>query len=455
MINILKNIYFPFEGKEVKGSLIFTDKIKTFIHGDDIEISVEGNTIDGEEKLLLPGFIDSHVHFNTPGFTHRETFEKGTRGAIKGGVTTIMDMPCTSLPPVVGKDEFENKYNVVKNDAWCDYAFHGGISANLFDKKDFEIFTTVSELASKGVTALKVYTLSGMETFKHLDNFQLMKTMRAAAHKGLTVMIHAEDASIITHLQNKYISEDKNKPLHYYNSRPEEAELVAINNVAYFSTLTGAKIHIVHISTYEGVKLVQNWRERGANITCETCPQYLEFNFNDLIEQGSILKTAPVIKTPEDSKNLWLELASGDIHFVTTDHAPCVFEKDKNTGSIWTDYGGIPGVEIIYPFLISEGYFKKKLTLERLIEISCLNQSNLFGINRQKNGLRPGSDADFVLVDKNTEYKVDASNFESIGKYSPFSGKTFKGKIENVFLRGEEVVKKGEIISKKGILIKR
>ncbi|MGM0607670.1 MAG: dihydroorotase [Candidatus Muiribacteriota bacterium] len=455
MFKIIKNIRFPFQGKETLGSVVFDDKIKSFIHGTDIELKIDGEVVDGGGKLLLPGFIDPHVHFNTPGFEERETFENGSRGAIKGGVTSIIDMPCTSLPPVVDSESYENKLKYVKNQAWCDYAFHGGVSGNLFEKEDFNIFSALSDLSSAGITALKVYTKSGMETFKELNNDELIKTMRAAAHKRIPVLVHAEEPTIINSLQKKFMKENKNKPIHYYNSRPEESELMAINTVGYLSLLTGATVHIVHISTASGVKLIEDWNNNGAHLSCETCPHFLEFNFRDFENKGAILKTAPVVKTPEDSKNLWKYLNNNLISFLTTDHAPCRFEGNKDTGSIWDDYSGIPGVETVYPFIISEGYLSNKISLNNLLKICCQNQARLFGLYPRKGSLLPGADADFVLVDTDKEWVVDSSKFESIGKFSPFDGRTFKGAIETVYLRGEPVVENNRLLKKKGDLLKR
>ncbi|MCK9223847.1 MAG: amidohydrolase family protein [Candidatus Muirbacterium halophilum] len=450
---LLKNVYYPVNDRFEKGNVLFDQKIRTFIYKDDILLeNVE--IIEGNGEYMLPGGIDSHVHFNTPGFENHETFEKGTKGAVKGGVTTIIDMPCTSLPPVVDEKGFNNKLNIIKDNAWCNFALHGGISGNLFEDNYFDVYSRVKQLKTLGVTALKIYTVSGMETFKALDNFQIFETMKAAVLNDIPIMIHAEDPSIVNTLTTKIKNSGKKSPLDYADSRPVEVELLAINNVAYMAKLTGAKIHIVHISSAEGVELVNEWQKKGTFITCETCPHYLEFNENDLNTFGGILKTAPVVKNQEDSEALWNYLKKGNISFITTDHAPCNVKTEKNTGDIWKDYAGIPGVEIVFAYILSEGYISGKLSLKRLIEISSQNAAKFFGLYPAKGNINPGADADFILFNPDENFTVEGQLFESIGKYTPFEGRKFKGKIKRVFISGEIVVDNDKIIKKIGNFVK-
>ncbi|MFW5782159.1 MAG: allantoinase AllB [Candidatus Muiribacteriaceae bacterium] len=448
----LSNIRLPIDDRLRDGEIIFDSRIVSVSTGKlDISVSEE---IDGNGMIALPGGIDPHVHFNTPGFTHHETFETGSRGAIKGGITTIIDMPCTSLPPVTDSDSLRNKLNAVSHSAWCDFGFHGGISGNVFDSGE-DLFKKLTSLKESGVTAIKVYTVSGMDTFRDLDNHQIFRTMKICARLDLPVMVHAEDKSTVNNLTAALKAEGRIDYRAYCDSRPVEAELIAVNNVCFMAYLTGAKTHIVHMSSGEGVKVVRSWKEKGANVTCETCPHYLEFSDEDFAEFKGILKTAPVVKGKNVRLELWEHLASGNIHFMSTDHAPCDPITEKNTGNAWDDYGGIPGVEILYPYMLSEGLMKKKINLKRLLDIMCRNSARLFGLYGRKGDILPGFDADIILFDTESEFQVNSRDFESVGKYSPFDNMTFRGSIASVFLRGERIYYKGELSKRCGKYLKR
>ncbi|MFA4840044.1 MAG: amidohydrolase family protein, partial [Candidatus Neomarinimicrobiota bacterium] len=170
----------------------------------------------------------------------------------------------------------------------------------------------------------------------------------------------------------------------------------------------------------------------------ETCPHYLAFSNEDLIEQGSVLKTAPVVKTKEDSGRLWKALANGEIVFVASDHAPCPAEQ-KQTGSIWTDYGGISGTGTLLPFMYSEGYRKGRITLAQLVELTSMNAAKRFGLYPKKGAFQVGSDADFVVIDEKQTVTVHGGDFLSKGKLTPFENWQFAGKIAATYLRGRRI----------------
>jgi len=184
--------------------------------------------------------------------------------------------------------------------------------------------------------------------------------------------------------------------------------------------------------------MIQEAQRKNIDISGETCPHYLAFNVNFLLNMGSILKTAPVIKSENDSEELWLGFQKNILSFITSDHAPCPPEQ-KQTESFWTDYGGISGTGTILPFLFSEGYMKGRITLEQFINLISTNPSKRFGLYPNKGILSAGSDADFICIDRNSDFIVNADKFLSKGKFSPFHNYTFKGKIISVFLRGKQI----------------
>jgi len=409
------------------------------------EITNAGNeTAAGDEKwinlrggLVLPGVIDGHVHFDDPGFTHREDFASGTAAAAAGGVTCVVDMPCTSLPPVVDAEALATKVRAIQSKAHVDFMLWGGISGNAMEQPDWR--DRLADLVDAGVAAVKVYCLSGMDTFTALDYDQLASAMEAAAELDVPIGVHAEDATIVRELTREITAAGGIDPADYAASRPVLAEVAAVRAIIWACRTTGARAHVVHLASGAALDLIADARGDGVPISAETCPHYLQFTVDDLARQGSLLKTAPVVKATTDRDRLWLGTTNGDIDFVTTDHAPAQWPEEKNTGSIWSDYGGVPGVETLLPYLYSEGVCAGRLTLERLGELTAANPARFFGIDHRKGSLREGLDADFVVVDDDTSWTVHASKLHNLNRYTPLEGLELTGRVRATYVRGNAV----------------
>ena len=179
--------------------------------------------------------------------------------------------------------------------------------------------------------------------------------------------------------------------------------------------------------------------DEGVAVSAETCPQYLAFTRSDLAALGALLKTAPVVKEPEDRDRLWAGLADGSLQHVTTDHAAGEWPDEKTTGSIWTDYGGVPGVELLVPFLFSDGVGRRRITLERMTELVSGAPARFFGVAGRKGRLAAGLDADFAVLDPDETWTVDAARLHNLNRYTPFQGWTFTGRVRETWVRGRKV----------------
>jgi len=428
MISVVENIMVVEDGNYVReGCLAFCDGS---IIARDSDCPAGDTRIDGGGLLLLPGVIDPHTHFDDPGYTDREDFAHGSRGAIAGGVTTICDMPGTSIPPITTSAAFEHKLSCIQSSAYCDFALWGGVSANAFEEPDWK--EQMASLTEKGVIGFKTYVLSGMETFRHLSYEQYPAVLRHAAELDMIVGIHAEDARIVAEETRK--TAGRTDAMAYYASRPVNAEVEAIRQTGTFAGEAGARIHIVHLSSGSGAREIERLQGQQVDISAETCPQYLAFCVDDLCRIGSILKCAPVVKSRAEQELLW-QYVDGPVSFLATDHAPCPL-SDKQTGNFFTDYGGMPGVELLLPFALTFGYHAGRLTLEQIIRLTSEQAARRYRLFPRKGCLAPGSDADFVLVDLNEDYCVDASRLQSKGHFTPFNGMMFRGKIKQTWLRG-------------------
>ncbi len=418
------------DDSDILFNIYYTDRIEKIIPAHKDNDKSAENIIDIKGKILIPGGIDSHVHFNDPGFTAQEDFKTGTLSAAYGGITTIIDMPCTSLPPVTSVKNLENKLNIVKEKSVVDFAFWGGI--NGAEQINSKIVEKLKKLKKKGVTAFKIYTISGMPTYKSLTYEQIDKLFELAQNENFIFAFHAEDLNIIESSINKLSNGEKKTIKGYLLSRPIEAEVIAIKNIIKIAKKYNTKIHIVHISTKEGLKLVESYK----NSTAETCPHYLEFTEDDLYTLKGRLKTAPVVKKLDDKEYLRESVMNGKINFITTDHAGTDFEKNKLYEDFSKVYNGIPGTQFMLPYLFTSFYDKKLITLKRIIEITSQNPAKLYGLFSQKGSLEIGKDADFTIMDKKG-FVVNEQNLKSKGKYSPFNGKKFSYQVNKTILRGE------------------
>ncbi len=407
------------------------------IRGEKIDavgknLSNQGDVLEAQGLYVLPGGIDPHVHFDDPGYTRREDFYHGTCAAASGGITTIIDMPCTSVPPVTNRKNLLSKLKVIEKKAVVDYGLYGGVSADSFQKG----YARFMEDLAEWVLGFKTYFMSGMTTFQRLNLYQFQRVLEKSRELNLPVLVHAEDHDYVTAATRSMIKAGKN-PIHYYLSRPEMAEQLAAQNAIELANQADADLHIVHVGTAEAASMLYK-KGRNSKITCETGPQYLAFDLEDFKQRGSVLKVAPPLKAADNKDQLWQLLAVDIINFVASDHAPCS-KSEKETGSVWTDYAGIPGCGTLLPYMFSEGYGKERLTLRRFLEVTSENAARRYGLFDRKGSIEPGKDADLVLIDPTAAWKVEGRNFLSKGKVTPFEGTTFKGRVFKTILRGRVI----------------
>jgi allantoinase len=434
------NLRLPAKGDAtVDAEILVRDgRIETATPEGDIPL-VAGTeeVVDLGSALVLPGVIDTHVHFDEPGFTHRENFETGTRAAAAGGVTCVVDMPCTTLPPVTRTANLRHKLRVVAPRTHVDFMLWGGVSDNALADPAWR--RNLAGLVEEGVASIKVYMLSGMDTFRDLSHEQIREVLGATAELGIPVGVHAEDRERVRELTRELRAAGRDGPLDYAASRPAEVETAAVAALAEHCRATGGRVHVVHVGAGAALDVVAAARAEGLPMSAETCPHFLEFTEGDLAAQGALLKTAPVVKSAADRDRLWQGLAAGDVGWVATDHAAGQWPEEKCTGSIWTDYGGVPGVELLLPYLYSEGVRRGRVTLERLTELTAAAPARFLGVEHRKGRIAPGLDADFVVFDEEERWTVEPERLHNLNRYTPLAGRTLTGRVRSAYLRGQRV----------------
>lgn len=396
------------------------------------DLSGDADILDARGLLVLPGGIDPHVHFDDPGYTHREDFHHGSCAAASGGITTVIDMPCTSLPPVTSRDNLQQKLAAIGEKSVLDFGLFGGVSAQSFGNSGGRSLEQLMEELSADVLGFKTYFVSGMASFGRLDHYRFGRVLAVAHQLGLPVLLHAEDHDYVD-AATRALSQEGNSPRLYYRSRPEAAETLAVLAAVELAEQADADLHIVHIGTAAAAEMLARHAATG-----ETAPHYLEFDVDDFGRIGSSLKTTPPVKSPGNKSRLWELLADGTIDFVASDHAPCLREE-KETGSIWTDYSGIPGSGTLLPYVFSEGYLKQRISLSRLLQVVSENAAKRYGIYHRKGSIGVGKDADFALIDPERDWIVEGSKSYSKGKVTPFDGMVLRGRVVQTILRGRRI----------------
>lgn len=401
--------------------------------------------VDAAGLLILPGGIDPHVHFDTPGFTEREDFLHGSAEAARGGITTVIDMPCTSLPPVVSAPALESKLAVVAGQALVDYGFYGGVPGGVASEgpegtvpSDPDRLERAMEELAPRVLGFKAYLLSGMPSFPRVNHEELRRALRTACRLARPLLLHAEDADYVNAATARIRAERERLGGDaswddYVDSRPQEAEAAAVAAALALARGVESTLHVVHVGTAAAAEALA-----AAGASCETCAHYLAFTRDDFAARGAALKTAPPVKTKADRHRLWELLAEGLISFVASDHAPARREE-KRSGSVWTDYGGIPGVGTTLPYLFSEGYLSGRLSLRRFLEAVSGAAARRYGLSDRKGELRVGLDADFVLMDASGKTVLSGAALYSKGRDTPFEGMALRGALRSTWVRGRKV----------------
>lgn len=377
-----------------------------------------------DDEVLIPGIVDTHVHVNDPGRTEWEGFASATRAAAAGGVTTIIDMPLNSIPATTTVDALEAKRVVAAELSVVDVGFWGGaVPENL---------GSLRALHEAGVFGFKSFLApSGVDEFGHLDADQLERALDEIADFGGLLIVHAEDPDVL----DAHANEGGTGYARFVDSRPDEAETTAIDRVIAGVRRTGARAHILHLSSAAALPALRAARAEGLPITVETCPHYLTIAAEQIPDAATQFKCCPPIRDDTNRDALWHALLDGDIDIVVTDHSPSTAElKFAHGGDFALAWGGIAGLQTGFAAVWTEAD-RRGVSLERVLGWMSTATAAFVGLE-QKGRIAVGADADLVAFAPAQSFTVHASELQHKNPVSAFEGRELRGVARRVWLRG-------------------
>lgn len=405
--------------------------------------------IDATGKVLLPGGVDAHTHLDMPLGTISTTddFLSGTIAAACGGTTTIIDF-ATPSPGQRLHDAVETWMRKAAGKAAVDYGFHV-IVTEVSDEAEREMDALVRE----GITSFKVFM--AYKGALMLDDGAILRALKRSRENGALVSIHAENGDAIDVAVKRALACGQTAPRYHAVTRPPAVEAEAVRRAIALAEMAGARLYIVHLSTAEGLDAVGAARRRGADVIAETCPQYLVLSSDKYDEPGfdaAKYVMSPPLRPRQMQDRLWRGLALGDISVVATDH--CSFRlADQKTLGI-DDFSkipnGAPGIETRTGLVHTFGVLERRLSLNRLVDVTSTAPAKIFGLYPRKGTIAPGSDADMVVFDPRAESLISAATHHMKVDYSLYEGWTLTGVVEDVLLRGRRIVAAGTFVGAAG-----
>ena len=445
-------LVFPDESRKAD---LLIDGEKIVRIGERLAVPEHCTVLDASGKLIFPGFIDAHTHFDlhVAGTVTIDDFASGTKAAAAGGTTTIIDFG-TAYPGETLNEGLDNWFRKAEAGCSCDYGFHQTIT-----EWNDDISAQIEDMIDRGASTFKIY----MTYDTKIDDETVFKVLKRLKECGTTTGCHCENSGMIDALREEYAAdpERKTQVSSHYLTRPAAAEAEAIGRYCHLAEVAHEPVIDVHLTCEEGLEEIRAARARGQKVYAETCPQYLVMDDSlyerEPFEEASKYVCAPPLRKKADQEALWKALRDGEIQTVSTDHCSFTLEQ-KRLGK--DDFrkipGGVPGVETRGAVIYSEGVAKGRISKEKMCEVLCENPARLYGMYPKKGTLQPGSDADLVILDPSRISTISVKTQVSRCDYAPLEGMELSCVIEAVYLRGTLVARDGQVVCEnQGQYVKR
>ncbi len=389
---------------------------------------VEGMVLSAADTAyVVPGIVDTHVHINEPGRTEWEGFVSATEAAALGGATTLVDMPLNSIPPTTTISGLRAKQAAAEGELMVDVGFWGGaVPGNLPD---------LEPLWEAGVFGFKCFLApSGVDEFPPLDPHQFRAALAEIGRFGGLMIVHAEDAAALEAAPSP--------PSRAYSdfllSRPDEAETAAIRQVIEGARETGARVHVLHLSSARALDLIADARAEGLPLTVETCPHYLCFAAETIPDASPQFKCCPPIRDAGNREELWSALRAGIIDTIVSDHSPATAEeKNRGGGDLQQAWGGVSGLQVGFSAVAQEAR-RRNIALSSVSRWMSRNTADLVGLT-QKGRIEPGADADLAIYDTGVDFRIEATRLAHRNPISAYDGVRYGGRVTRTVVRGNAI----------------
>ena len=422
---------------EVRPAAVLVDGEKILGVVAPADVRADAILEDFSDAALLPGLVDSHVHINEPGRTEWEGFHTATRAAAAGGYTMLVDMPLNSVPATTNVAALDAKRQSAEGQCRVDWAAWGGVVHH--NQEDIE------PLVRAGVPGFKCFLVHpGVDEFTMVCEQDLRQALPHVARTGRPLLVHAELPGPLEAATAQLKSADWTRYATYLQSRPDAAELQAIQLMLSLCREYGFHLHIVHLATSSALELLRSARADGLAVTVETCPHYLHLEAETIADGATQCKCAPPIRGRANREQLWLGLKAGVIDMVVSDHSPCPpAMKHVEAGNFQTAWGGIASLSLALPVMWTEAQ-RRGFALHDIARWMAEHPARLAGCDTRKGRIAQGYDADFVVFDPNAEFTVTADRLHQRHAISPYLGEKLLGVVKRTYLRGNLIFQEGK-----------
>jgi dihydroorotase len=391
---------------------------------------------DASGLHILPGAIDVHVHFRDPGYPHKEDWDSGTAAAACGGVTCVFEMPNT-IPPAGTGEILAEKHKIAAAKARVDFGLYGLLGD--------DTIANVPELVEVGVIGFKLYMGNTFGKIPSPSTGAMLEAFEVVAPTGKRISLHAETNSIMERRQTRLMAAGKADQFAHLAARPPVVAVEAVSRATVLAEWTGARIHVLHISSADELRPLREAKARGVDVTGETCPHYLMLSTDDYTRFPGVIAVNPPVREARNQSPLWAALKDGTIDLIATDHAPHAPEE-KTRNDIWTVDCGFPGVETQMPLMLTE-VNGGRISITDYVRLSAFNPARIWGLYPRKGSLAPGADADIAMVDLTRAMTIDDAQLHSRSKISPWHGRRVQGLPIHTLVRGRFVMRNRELVA--------
>jgi dihydroorotase len=437
IVDLVLNNAKAYINRQIVNCSIAINNGKIFRIGTEVKMPKAEAKSDLNNLLVLPGLIDAHVHLRDEGKAYKEDFYSGTAAAAAGGITTVLDMP-NNTPVTMSVETLKNRMKCARKLVLVNVGFFSEFPKNMKEIKN---------IVEEGTVAFKLFMAEQVGGLNIDDDNALLEAFSIVAKSKVLVAFHAEDKILLEKAKDKFKRAGHNDIEAFLEAHSENVEVKAIKRLLSIAKKANVHVHFCHLSSENGLKAVVDGKKSGMSVTCEVTPHHLLLSDNDLKRIGTLALTMPPIRERRHASALFAGIKNEWIDIMGSDHAPHALQE-KKAEVVWDVKVGIPNLETTLSLMLTQ-VKHGNLSIGDLVRLMAEKPAELFKL-KGKGSLKEGNSADLIVVDLTRKYKIDASEFHSKAKYSPFDGWSVEGKAVKTFVGGRLVMDEGEIVADAG-----